>query len=200
MGLHITKVPPALTDDWDLNDPKTMAMVYATMFVDWGEITEEDYVRWFARVSTYEKVVGPILQTAGGEPNYLTLDDVKSYVGLRTNVAYLPDVQFAQKMYGMVQDIIRAELHEAGVDVKQLFDAQDGSKAETIYTVVAENGTYEDIGRDYMTITFYTSAGQQFAPREYHSRELMDNDDGGWDPSAIEDNLMEGIVKVINKL
>lgn len=56
----------------------TQSVIFATMSVDLGEITEENVAEFYARYLIFNRAVG-------SEP-YLTLDHIKWHVGLRVNV------------------------------------------------------------------------------------------------------------------
>jgi hypothetical protein len=66
--------------------PITNALIWATMGVGLGEITEKNAAEFYARVKLSEKLVGQMLNR-GPEPYWITAEDVRKRVGLRTNVS-----------------------------------------------------------------------------------------------------------------
>lgn len=71
----------ACGDVWDELDPnKRESLIFATMFVDMGEITQKNHVEFYHRYVQFNMACGyPDL--------YLELADVKAAIGLTTNVA-----------------------------------------------------------------------------------------------------------------
>lgn len=82
----------------------TETMIWATMAVGIGNLTEAEAPEFFARVSLYEKINGAFLKEArkgeDGEPllddkgnpvawddRFITADDVRQHIGLKTNVS-----------------------------------------------------------------------------------------------------------------
>lgn len=67
----------------------TEVLVFGTMAVDMGEITEANHEEFFRRLTLWHSWVGaPVTSFETGEVEYLfiTLDEVKAHIGLRTNV------------------------------------------------------------------------------------------------------------------
>lgn len=74
----------------DENDHMTgMAegMVWATMFVGIGEISDKTLAEFQDRLSLYQTLHGALLVSSDG-PVKITAEDVAAYRGLRTNVGY----------------------------------------------------------------------------------------------------------------
>lgn len=61
------------------------ALIFATMAVGMGEITEDNAQEFYTRLSFWEKVNGAY-RFGDGEALYFTPEDVKRFIGLRTNV------------------------------------------------------------------------------------------------------------------
>lgn len=91
--------------DWDITEVKnheeitvegapwviTETLIWLTMAVDMGEITEENHEEFFKRVNIWETIHGPSMhkwnkETEEREPMPMTLEDVERRVGLNTNV------------------------------------------------------------------------------------------------------------------
>lgn len=70
--------------------PVTNALIWATLSVGWGEITEKNHVDWFHRLRLVELITGPTLNRAANgrviSGHSITLEDVRRHIGLRTNV------------------------------------------------------------------------------------------------------------------
>jgi hypothetical protein len=68
----------------------TETLIFATMTVGMGEITEETAPEFYARLSMYEHLFRPFLMKVDDDgtivPRFITLDEVKGHIGLRTNV------------------------------------------------------------------------------------------------------------------
>ena len=71
--------------------PLTNVLIWATMSVGMGSITEANYGEFWARINMMERLTGPFLSkpTDNGkswEPRHITLEEVKAHTGLGTNV------------------------------------------------------------------------------------------------------------------
>lgn len=103
--------------DWDLTEvhnwrdldrARTDAMIFATMFVGIGDLTEANAVKFHDRLHAYELLSGPIVQTADGTDPLTTFAQVRAYVGLKTNVFPAEsDAAFARKLFKIAKE--RAE-------------------------------------------------------------------------------------------
>lgn len=89
--------------------PFTEALIMFTMVVDMGEITEKNYVDFFDRLRFYELLHGRILSTHADfdGPKLTSLEDVKRYIGLSTNVSFQPEVKWRKRII----DHYFADLH-----------------------------------------------------------------------------------------
>jgi hypothetical protein len=70
----------------------TEIMIWYTIAIDLGEITDENAGEFFQRISIWERIMGPaFFYTEDGDKKdrYMTLADVKRRVGLSTNVVNL---------------------------------------------------------------------------------------------------------------
>jgi len=80
----------------------TDSMVWMTMLVDMGQITEKNWEEFFLRTQIWERLNGSMMvKFVEGEQVhiYITPQDVKNYIGLSTNVAYLSDAKFRKKIW-----------------------------------------------------------------------------------------------------
>ena len=70
--------------------PRTHALIFLTMSVGMGEITEKNWPKFWARVDAEQKLHGARLnrmnEDGEWEPQFLTPQDIRDHIGLRTNV------------------------------------------------------------------------------------------------------------------
>lgn len=71
-------------------------MIWLTMFVGINEITEKNSSEFFRRVSFLEKINGAFL-SYNKKPKPITLEDVRSFIGLSTNASSITWSQFVRK-------------------------------------------------------------------------------------------------------
>lgn len=91
----------------------TEALIFATMYVGLGEITDKTAEKFTQRLNVWSKVFGPavtIATASGVEPLKITLADVQRRIGLRTNASRLTDQQFRGRM-------ITALMRDAAEDI-----------------------------------------------------------------------------------
>ena len=83
----ITKV-----DNWKLkrkskkNKSVLDILIWATLIIGVGKITQKNYKKFFARLTAYEHLHGAFLYS-GKKPYYITLQDVIMWIGLSTNAS-----------------------------------------------------------------------------------------------------------------
>lgn len=88
MALHfdLTRVNP-LTK----RDGVTDTLIFATMIVGMGEITEKNAAEFWDRLDLIQHLNGPLMDGTDSEgkstPVAVTFEDVQNHIGLRTNVA-----------------------------------------------------------------------------------------------------------------
>ena len=81
--------------DDDLN-PVTEALIWSTLAVRLGSITEKNYRLFYNRFRMLEAVRGSWSHTKDG-PRLMTLDEVKDHIGLSTNVTDETDLKFLRQ-------------------------------------------------------------------------------------------------------
>ena len=74
---------PATSDGYQ--NPITVGLVWMTMSVGIGTITDATAIEFYARAKMIERLYGPTVHQADGTEGF-TLDDVMRHKGLRTNV------------------------------------------------------------------------------------------------------------------
>lgn len=69
--------------------PRSQAIIFGTMPLGIGSITEENAAEFYARLAYYELLFGAFVTRWDGEtsiPEPITPEDVRLHIGLRTNV------------------------------------------------------------------------------------------------------------------
>lgn len=82
--------------EWEI----TNGLIWATIGVDIGQITEQNYEKFHQRLTRLEQEMGHLMNAwEGGEikPYYFTLEDVQRRIGLSTNVTTLSDREYEAK-------------------------------------------------------------------------------------------------------
>lgn len=79
----------------DLEPQKQESLIFATMAVDMGEITEKNYEEFFKRYAMFS--------SAADQQRYLTLEDVKAGIGLRTNVSTTTPAAFRKRLVSILE-------------------------------------------------------------------------------------------------
>jgi hypothetical protein len=67
--------------------PLTEMLIFSTISVGIGRITEKNAAEFYARLRLMEQIDGPFLRTSDGEDRRVTPEDVQSHIGLTCNVA-----------------------------------------------------------------------------------------------------------------
>lgn len=92
---------------------KTDTLIWLTMAVGLGDITEKNYIEFYSRVRFIEKLSGAMAHTKDGD-YFFTVDDIKRRIGLSTNVSNTTRKQFVDlKTKNFFQEIERYEAQKA---------------------------------------------------------------------------------------
>lgn len=112
----LTKIENRQEVCWEKNDdgsdklnPVTESLIWLTMAIDMGVITEENQSDFYCRVAMYEKLFGTMLShwKDGKKISVpITPEDVHSHIGLRTNVSKGTDAAFRKRI---VENFIREQ-------------------------------------------------------------------------------------------
>lgn len=92
------------TDPSDENKyhPVFDALIWLSMVCGYNKIAEDNCAKVYTRIAQYQAVVGAYLGYAGedGErvPLYITLEDVRRYIGMHTNVTSMTDAQWNKRL------------------------------------------------------------------------------------------------------
>jgi hypothetical protein len=97
-------------------NPVTNALIWGTMTIDIGQITEKNWKEVYRRIRAYERLVGAINQYYKPDgthyPRYVTAQDVYDHIGLRTNVATRTSAQWASRLLHMTDADVEADCLE----------------------------------------------------------------------------------------
>lgn len=74
--------------------PLTEQIIWTTLMVDIGEITEVTAVEFYCRA----KLIDCIYSSVESNHHTLTIDEIKSHIGLKTNVRYLTQSNWLKKL------------------------------------------------------------------------------------------------------
>lgn len=93
--------------------PVTNALIWSTIAVDLGAITEANAGEFFARVRMWESVYGPFLIRAevdGKRPEgaaaFITESEVRSHIGLSVNVVDVPRAKWLKRFSREMDDMV----------------------------------------------------------------------------------------------
>jgi hypothetical protein len=88
----------------------THAIIFATMAVDLGDLTETTLPEFWSRLKTYEQVRGTLLQSQSG-PVPITLNDLRAHIGLHTNVFRVTTTKWVKRI--ITDNALRDAVREA---------------------------------------------------------------------------------------
>jgi hypothetical protein len=94
--------------------PYVKGIVFATMAVGIGHITEANWRTFYARLHMHESVHGGMRFSGEGKRVLYTADDVRKFVGLRTNVSNEADTKWAKRFYEGILSDVRWRTRDAG--------------------------------------------------------------------------------------
>lgn len=90
-------------------NPVTNALIWATMAVGIGEITEKNVEEFYTRLHVWEIALGPYLsdtdKDGNRKPYLMTPTDVQNHIGLVANVAYESTAKFRAKVMRNLEGI-----------------------------------------------------------------------------------------------
>jgi len=95
---NVEKVTDVQTLHEDYNECAiTESIIWATITVDLGEITENNLDEWAYRLAMLQAVWGASMRH-GGEPFYLTREHVERRIGLYVNVGNMTRAEWLKKL------------------------------------------------------------------------------------------------------
>lgn len=92
--------------------PVTNALIWATLSVGMNSITEENHRKFYDRLRLQQKLFGPELRQ-GGAPYFISLDEVKRNIGLKTNADNKADAAWLKLTFASHQSEVERELRVA---------------------------------------------------------------------------------------
>ncbi len=90
----------------------THAMIYNTMAIDIGHITEKNWEEVYRRSIIFDLATGrgPLIDNKTKENISFTPEDIRNHIGLRTNVIDKPLGQFKTKVFSIMVDTANRKL------------------------------------------------------------------------------------------
>ncbi len=85
----------------------TKALIWITMGIGIGKITEQNWKQFYVRCRIYEKIHGSFRSNKEG-PVFFTEDEVRSHIGLSTNVCEQTISKWSKRM---IENAVREELY-----------------------------------------------------------------------------------------
>lgn len=73
------------------------ALIWSTLVIGVGNISEKNYKKFYARLTAYEHMHGAFI-FKGNKPRYITLEDVKMWIGLWTNAGNYSATDFEKRL------------------------------------------------------------------------------------------------------
>jgi hypothetical protein len=127
LNWDLTKITDKETLCWEKNDdgtdklnPVTESLIWLTMGIGMGSITEENEFIFYSRIAVYEKLFGNILSywkdgKKIGVP--ITPVDVHKHIGLTTNVSKETDASFRKRI---IDNFNREQKHNFSFEISEL--------------------------------------------------------------------------------
>lgn len=109
-------------DEWNV----LQSVIFTSMYVDMGSITEANWEDFYARTYAWERVAGSALCRWEDDtkiPVYLTPGDIHKWIGLSTNVMTTTEAKFKGKIAGIMKDNAKSDLRSFK---KKVNDAEAG--------------------------------------------------------------------------
>lgn len=109
-------------DEWNV----LQSVIFTSMYVDMGSITESNWEDFYARTYAWERTAGSALCRFEGDkkiPVYLTPEDIHKWIGLSTNVITTTEAKFKSKIADIMKDNAKGELRSFK---KKVNDAEAG--------------------------------------------------------------------------
>ena len=80
-----------------LLNPLTNTLIWASISVELGGITEANADQWYARLRVVQKLFGTLMIHGDGTPHEITADEVRAHIGLSVNVSPVTDMKWRTK-------------------------------------------------------------------------------------------------------
>jgi hypothetical protein len=119
LNWNLGKIPNNETVCWNADEmnPITKGLIFQTMAVDLGEITEKNIPEWMFRMAVASKVAGQPMTKCVDDGNGgtklegfdFTEEDIRQHIGLSTNVCNKSRASFMKKVMQMLErDVTRS--------------------------------------------------------------------------------------------
>lgn len=93
----------------EVEKSKTEVIIWASLIINIDKITKKNYKDYYNRINIYEKLVHTCLLDNNNNEYYLTLQDIKNRIGLKTNVTNKSDSAFMKHMIKLCKQNIKEE-------------------------------------------------------------------------------------------
>ncbi len=87
----------------------TESLIWATIPVGIGTITEKNAEKFFKRLRIVEAAGGNRLVHPDGRRHYITLEEVRRHIGLSTNASRLNDSEFIENLFVVYAKYLKDE-------------------------------------------------------------------------------------------
>ena len=84
--------------------PVTNSLIWATLIIGMGSITEKNHKEFHLRSLDLQKADGYQPLTENGEPRTFTYEEVKAHIGLKTNVTFIGQAKWRHMVYERVRN------------------------------------------------------------------------------------------------
>ena len=97
-------------------NPITQSLVFGTMHIFMGSITEKNWDKFYERIAAWERAFGPMTHIMDRRfksmwrKHYITPKDVRDHIGLSVNVMPKSDIFFARHLTKMLRREVRNDL------------------------------------------------------------------------------------------
>ena len=85
-------------DGKEILHPTTDAIIWLTLIIGMGKITDDNANAFYSRVRAYELLRGAMLYDKMSRPNYIEYEDILAHIGLVTNSSKMTDAQFRRHL------------------------------------------------------------------------------------------------------
>ena len=103
------KNPELLTfDEYDMPNGLAKVLIFATMWVDLGEITEKNLDEWMFRLKVIESRGYLRSEKIGDEwrETPIRREEVEGFIGLRTNVSSITRAEFKKRQWKILEETV----------------------------------------------------------------------------------------------
>lgn len=104
---------PYVVNDKKKWHPVTNALIWKSMDVDLGSITEKNVDEWWFRIRMLQLFDGAEIGFNDDTEAFLTKDDIKMHIGLHTNVVTKSRFAWMQRVFNSKQQAFLAEQGQA---------------------------------------------------------------------------------------